>query len=437
MPRVALTTLGCKVNQFETEVIEGLFANRGYHIVDFHDYADIYVINTCSVTHLGEKKSRQLIRRAIRNNRQATIVVTGCYAQVSPEQVAAIEGVDVIIGTQDRARIVDIVEDSILSGQHVNLVGNIMNAEHFEDIPLLTSPNRTRAFLKIQEGCVNFCSYCIIPYARGKLRSRSLESVRREAEKLVQGGFDEIVLTGIHLGAYGREVNNGITLVDAVKTVLHVEGLMRLRLGSLESIEVSSELIDIMKSDARLCRHLHLPLQAGDDRVLAMMNRPYTTEEYRGLIEKIKTQIPFIAISTDVIVGFPGETQEMFENSQRFIDAMDFSQMHIFPYSPRKGTPAALYPEQIPEQVKRQRACQLEILAKQKAAAYREKHIGLIKEVLFEAFDNDVKSGLTDNYLRVYCEHHVGNEKRLQDVRVQKLYEDGLWGTAIAENSHI
>ncbi len=428
MPLVAFNTLGCKVNQFETEVMEGLFKARGYQIVDFNQYADVYVINTCSVTHLGEKKSRQFIRRAARINPESVIAVTGCYAQVSPEQVAAIEGVDVIVGTQERQRIVELVEQAVSSRKKINVVGNIMKADQFEDIPLLEAPGRTRAFLKIQEGCTNFCTYCIIPYARGPLRSRSLDSVAREAAKLAVAGFKEIVLTGIHLGAYGRDTENKLSLVDAVKTVLNIEGIERLRLSSLESVEVSDELIAIMQKDSRLCRHLHLPLQAGNDRILAAMNRHYTTADYRRLIEGIRLKIPDIAISTDVIVGFPSETEAMFDDAMAFIDSMGFAKIHIFPYSRRSGTPAADYQGQVPDNVKKQRVQKMQIIADRHTAAFQAKFINRKFEVLFETEDKGILDGLTGNYIRVYAAGIKKMAGSLWGVRLVKTYRDGLWG---------
>lgn len=433
MPRVAFTTLGCKVNQFETEVMEGLFKQRGYEILPFDQVADVYVINTCSVTHLGEKKSRQIIRRAIRLNDKAVVAVAGCYAQVSPEEIEAIQGVNVIVGTQDRHRIVDLVEQAITSHSTVNVVTSIMNAQHFEDIPLFEAPGRTRAFLKIQEGCTNFCTYCIIPYARGPLRSRPLESVVRETEKLIGAGFKEIVLTGIHLGAYGRDVDD-ITLVDAVKAVLGVKGLVRLRLGSLESIEISEELLHIMQQDDRLCSHLHLPLQAGDDQVLQAMNRHYTLDEYQRLIHNIRSQIHDIAISTDIIVGFPGETVSMFENALQFVEKMDFSRMHIFPYSRRSGTPAAEYPEQVPENEKKRRVQRMQELAERKAAEFQQLFLNKQLRVLFE-MENDnnenIIDGLTSNYIRVYARDNKAMQGKLYTVLLEKPYRDGLWGTIV------
>lgn len=408
--------------------MEGLFKQRGYEITPFDQVADVYVINTCSVTHLGERKSRQLIRRAIRLNEDAVVAVAGCYAQVSPAEIEAIEGVNIIVGTQERAQIVDLVEQVALSKGRVNIVSNIMKADHFEDIPLFEAPGRTRAFLKIQEGCTNFCTYCIIPYARGPLRSRPLESVKKEAEKLIAAGFKEIVLTGIHLGAYGRDVAGTITLVDAVKAVLSIEGLVQLRLGSLESIEVSDELITIMQEDSRLCHHLHLPLQAGDNQVLKAMNRHYNLDEYRELVEGIENKIADIGISTDIIVGFPGETIEMFENALAFVSSMNFSKMHIFPYSRRSGTPAADYPEQVPEEEKKRRVHKMQKLADQKANEFQKSFLKQEMTVLFESEHDGIVEGLTGNYIRVYAHGTSELHGTLCTVYLEKSYKDGLWG---------
>jgi threonylcarbamoyladenosine tRNA methylthiotransferase MtaB len=428
MPRVAFSTLGCKVNQFETETIEGLFKQRGYAVVSFDQAADVYVINTCSVTHLGERKSRQLIRRASRINPDATIVVTGCYAQVSPDEVEALGEVDVIVGTQQRHRIVDLAEEAIRKNSKITAVGDIMTASHFEDIPLFSMPGRTRAFLKIQEGCANYCTYCIIPYARGPLRSRPLTSIMEETRKLVAAGFQEIVLTGIHLGAYGRDLPQDSNLAQAIRAVLSVEGVRRLRLGSLESIEVSDEIIEIMQSDDRLCPHLHLPLQAGDDQILQAMNRHYTVAEYRRFIADIQRHIPDVAISTDIIVGFPGETAAMFQNTLDSVDTIDFARIHVFPYSRRSGTPAATYPDQVAEVEKKRRVKMLTVLAKEKAAAFEKRFIGRNLAVLFESGQDDTVEGLTGNYIRVYAKGKQKFLGEIVNVTATKLYKDGLWG---------
>ena len=342
MASAAFVTLGCKVNQFETEVMEGLFKEAGYEIVEHSQPADVYVINTCSVTSLGDKKSRQLIRRVQRQNSEAIIAVTGCYAQIAPEQIKAIEGVRVVLGTANRRRIVEYVEQAILqNGKIIDGVTDIMKVREFEDIPLLDMPTRTRAFLKIQEGCTNFCSYCIIPFTRGPLRSRPLDSVRREAEKLLANGFKEIVFTGIHLGAYGRDFKDGTSLADAARAVLDLPGLRRLRLSSLESIELSDELLALLRDNPKFSHHLHLPLQAGSDDVLKRMNRHYDRGEFSRLLARVRDAVPGVSVSTDVIVGFPGETEEMFAESLEYIRSLEFSRMHVFPYSPRTGTPAA------------------------------------------------------------------------------------------------
>ncbi|MBP2650722.1 MAG: modification enzyme, MiaB family [Firmicutes bacterium] len=430
MPRVALTTLGCKVNQFETDIIAGLFKEKGYQTVKFEQAAEIYVINTCSVTHLGERKSRQLIRRATRLNPEAAIVVTGCYAQLSPDKVAQIPGVDIVVGTKERQRIVELAEAALLKGEKVKLVGDIMSAREFEDIPLFAAPGRTRAFLKIQEGCTNYCTYCIIPYARGPLRSRPLDSVVRETEKLVAAGFKEIVLTGIHLGAYGHDFGGSITLTDAVKRVLEVTGLVRLRLGSLESVEVDEKIIDIMKNDNRLCHHFHLPLQSGDDTVLKAMNRHYTTTEYSSLVTGIQTKVPDVAISTDIIVGFPGETEEMFNNTLKFVKTINFSGIHVFPYSSRQGTPAADFSNQIAENQKKHRVNLLQQVAETKATEFRARFIGRQMTILSELHGGAELEGLTGNYIRVYTDSQAPRGQLLR-VMLEKHYKDGVWGKII------
>ena len=429
MPTVALATLGCKVNQFETETVEGLFRQRGYEVVPFSEAADVYVINTCSVTSLGGSKSRQLIRRARRQNDAANIAVTGCYAQVSPEEIKALDGVRVVLGTKDRAKIVDYVEQAAREDGLLDGVADVMEQGEFEDIPLFGMPTRTRAFLKIEDGCQNFCSYCIIPYARGPVKSRQLSHIRREAEKLAGAGFKEIVLTGIHLGAYGKDLPGNVTLADACREVLAVSGLKRLRLGSLESIELSPELFALMREEKeRFCAHLHLPMQAGSDAILKAMNRHYDTAEFGRLIQRVEQEIPGIAISTDVIVGFPGETEELFQESLGFAERMNFSRMHVFPYSRRKGTPAASMPGQVPEPVKKERVHRMQALAKRKAEEFHQGFLGRKMRVLFETSHAGIADGLTDNYIRVYADGDGAELGEISMVSLEKLYKDGVWG---------
>ncbi len=427
---VAFMTLGCKVNQYETETMEGLFRQAGYRVVPFTEPANVYIVNTCSVTMLGEKKSRQLVRRAQRQNEAALIAVTGCYAQLAPDVVGTLPGVRLIVGTQDRGRIVELVEEAAAGSEVLRDVGDIMAADTFEDIPLFAAPERTRAFLKIQEGCQNFCTFCIIPYTRGPLRSRALASVRREAEKLVAAGFREIVLTGIHLGAYGRDLTGTVTLADAVRTVLEIDGLQRLRLGSLESVELTPALFTLLRDDRRFARHLHLPLQAGSDAVLREMHRFYDTAGYERLLAQIREEVPGIAISTDIIVGFPGETEEMFQESLAFVRRQKFARVHVFPYSRRPATPAAARSDQVPHPVRRERVKMMQALADEMAADYHGKFIGTIVPVLFETQHEGVADGLTDTYIRVYTKGTV-KVGEITAMRLLRLYQDGLWGEPI------
>lgn len=405
MAKIAFYTLGCKVNQADTASMEKLFLRSGHQLVSFDGEADVYIINTCVVTNTGQRKSRQTIHRAIRKNPNALIVVTGCYPQTAAEEVKAIAGVDMIIGNQDRAQIVQLVEERLAHRQTDTLdaVHKLTASTAFEEMAAGDITDKTRAFLKIQEGCNQFCTYCIIPYARGPLRSRSLESIRTETQRLISAGFKEIVLIGIHLGCYGKENPDGPTLYDAVKTVLDVPGVQRLRLGSLESVEVEPRLLTLMQEDARFCRHLHLPLQSGCDKTLQAMHRPYTTAKFKTLLADIKNRVPDIAITTDVIVGFPGETEADFETTCKFAESCGFSKMHIFPFSARKGTPAEKFAGAVTEAVKKERADILGKIDETMHKAFLQAMVGQTAEVLFEQpAGEDYFEGLTGNYQRVF-----------------------------------
>ena len=405
MKRIAFMTLGCKVNQADTVSMQELFRQASYEVCDFTEEADVYVVNTCVVTNTGQQKSRQMIRRAIRKENNALIVVTGCYPQTAAEEVKAIDGVDLIIGTQDRAKIVELVEAALERKQ--NLIDDEVRPwgkdTIFEEMSGGNEADKTRAYLKIQEGCNQYCSYCIIPYARGPLRSRSLQSIKEEVQRLTTAGYKEIVLIGIHLGCYGKEMKDGTTLYDAVKTALSVPALQRLRLGSLESVEVEERLLNLMAEDRRLCPHLHLPLQSGCDKILKDMNRPYDTPKFKILLEQIRKKVPGVAVTTDVIVGFPGETEEDIAATCRFVKQCSFAKMHIFPYSMRKGTLAAARKDQIPEPVKKQRAEKLAELDREMQLAYFTENIGETHTVLVEQpiGTTGLVEGLTENYIRV------------------------------------
>ena len=437
MAKIAFYTLGCKVNQADTASMENLFLRSGHQLVSFDGEADVYIINTCVVTNTGQRKSRQTIHRAIRKNPNALIVVTGCYPQTAAEEVKAIAGVDMIIGNQDRAQIVQLVEERLAHRQTDTLdaVHKLTASTAFEEMAAGDITDKTRAFLKIQEGCNQFCTYCIIPYARGPLRSRSLESIRTETQRLISAGFKEIVLIGIHLGCYGKENPDGPTLYDAVKTVLDVPGVQRLRLGSLESVEVEPRLLTLMQEDARFCRHLHLPLQSGCDKTLQAMHRPYTTAKFKTLLADIKTNVPDIAITTDVIVGFPGETEADFETTCKFAESCGFSKMHIFPFSARKGTPAEKFAGAVTEAVKKERADILGRIDETMHKTFLQAMVGQNAEVLFEQpAGEDYFEGLTGNYQRVFVKsggRNLGGE--ILPVKITAFDGEKLLGEIIKD----
>lgn len=437
MAKIAFYTLGCKVNQADTASMENLFLRSGHQLVSFDGEADVYIINTCVVTNTGQRKSRQTIHRAIRKNPNALIVVTGCYPQTAAEEVKAIAGVDMIIGNQDRAQIVQLVEERLAHRQTDTLdaVHKLTASTAFEEMVAGDITDKTRAFLKIQEGCNQFCTYCIIPYARGPLRSRSLESIRTETQRLISAGFKEIVLIGIHLGCYGKENPDGPTLYDAVKTVLDVPGVQRLRLGSLESVEVEPRLLTLMQEDARFCRHLHLPLQSGCDKTLQAMHRPYTTAKFKTLLADIKTKVPDIAITTDVIVGFPGETEADFETTCKFAESCGFSKMHIFPFSARKGTPAEKFAGAVTEAVKKERADILGRIDETMHKTFLQAMVGQTAEVLFEQpAGEDYFEGLTGNYQRVFVKsggRNLGGE--ILPVKITAFDGEKLLGEIIKD----
>ncbi|HEX7056931.1 MAG TPA: tRNA (N(6)-L-threonylcarbamoyladenosine(37)-C(2))-methylthiotransferase MtaB [Bacilli bacterium] len=405
MPKIAFYTLGCKVNFYDSEAIWQMFKQDGWERVDFEeDDADVYLINTCTVTNTGDKKSRQVIRRAIRRNPEAIIAVTGCYAQTSPKEIMDIPGVDLVVGTQDRDKILPYVYKIQKERQPINGVHNIMKAREFEELNVPDFSDRTRAYLKIQDGCNNFCTFCIIPWSRGLSRSRAADSVLHQARQLVASGYKEIVLTGIHTGGYGDDLEN-YKLHHLLQDLSKIEGLSRIRISSIEASQVSDEMIAVLQETPKMCRHLHIPLQAGDNDVLRRMRRKYTAEEYAEKIAKIKQAMPGVAITTDVIVGFPGETDEMFMNGYRLMEELAFSRLHVFPYSRRNGTPAARMDGQVDEEEKHRRVQMLIGLSERLQLKYAETQVGQVLEVIPErgsmAIANGLLAGHADNYLHV------------------------------------
>ena len=430
---VAFHTLGCKVNHYETEAIWQFFKEHDYERVDFDQHSDVYVINTCTVTNTGDKKSRQVIRRAVRKNPEAVICVTGCYAQTSPDEIMEIPGVDIVVGTQDRKKMLEYIEVYKEEREPINAVKNIMKNRVFEamDVPEFT--DRTRASLKIQEGCNNFCTFCIIPWARGLMRSRPPEDVIKQAQQLVDAGYQEIVLTGIHTGGYGEgleDYNLAALLRDLESKVV---GLKRIRISSIEASQISDEVIEVLDQSKKIVRHLHIPLQSGSDTVLKRMRRKYTMEFYFTRVKKVKEALPGLAITSDVIVGFPGETEEEFMETYRSIQEIGFSELHVFPYSQRTGTPAARMKDQIDDETKNDRVHRLIELSDQQAKEYASLFEGEVLEVIPEVPykldpDSGLYEGYSDNYMKVVLEcspDMVGNVVKVKITEAGYPYNKG------------
>jgi threonylcarbamoyladenosine tRNA methylthiotransferase MtaB len=428
--RVAFITLGCKVNTAETEGMKRLFEKAGYEIVSEEDFADVYIVNTCTVTNMGDRKSRQMLRRAHSLNPQAIIAAVGCFAQVSPDEAAKIEGVNLVVGNNRKHEIVQLVEKASRDSREV-YVQKREELSGYEELPVETYHGHTRAFLKIQDGCDQFCSYCIIPYARGPIRSRAFDAVLKEAEGFAARGFKEVVLTGIHLTSYGRkeEGNDLETLIEAVS---RIDGIERIRLGSLEPMFLTPEFIQKAKGIEKLCPHFHISLQSGSRATLKRMNRKYTPDDYRSIIQALKESIPNVAVTTDVMVGFPGETDEEFEESLAFCEEMGFLWAHIFKYSPRQGTPAARFKDQVLPIVKEERSKRMISLAERNREAFYKRFIGRKEKVLFEqqvSEDSDMMEGLTANYLPVevaFDEQKIGE---IWTVVLEEIHGERLKGT--------
>ncbi|RSL31526.1 tRNA (N(6)-L-threonylcarbamoyladenosine(37)-C(2))-methylthiotransferase MtaB [Salibacterium salarium] len=423
MASVAFHTLGCKVNHYETEAIWQLFKQEGYEKTDFQKQADVYVINTCTVTNTGDKKSRQVIRRAVRKNPDAVVCVTGCYAQTSPAEVMDIPGVDIVVGTQDRSKMIGYIEQFQQEREPINGVGNIMKTRVYEELDVPEFTDRTRASLKIQEGCNNFCTFCIIPWARGLLRSRKPEDVLSQANQLVEAGYKEIVLTGIHTGGYGEDMKD-YSLPDLLKELEQVKGLKRIRISSIEASQITDEVIEVIDKSNKIVNHLHVPLQSGSNTVLKRMRRKYTTEFFAQRIDKLKKALPGLAVTSDVIVGFPGETQEEFNETYRFIADNKFSELHVFPYSKRSGTPAAKMEEQVDSEVKTERVRSLIELSNQLAKEYAAEYEGGEVDVIPEEQDTEtgLYTGYTSNYMRVKFE---GTENMIGKIVKVKITQAG------------
>lgn len=430
MPKtVAFATLGCKVNHYETDALTEQFERRGYQVVPFDSQADVYVINTCTVTHIGDRKSRQLIRRARRANDQGFIVATGCYAQIAPQELEAIGGINLLIGTRGREHLAEMVDEQLEKGSGPRrAVVEFEDPCPFEELPITRTVSRARAYIKVQEGCRAFCTYCIVPYTRGPCRSRTVELVREEAIRLVANGYIELVLTGTHLGSWGRDLPGRPPLAELLSRLVDIPGLLRLRLSSIEPLAITPAIIDLMENPI-LCPHLHISLQSGDDTILRRMGRRYTTREYALLVGHARTRIRDLAVTTDVIVGFPGETEEQFANTRDFLQRTAFAGLHVFRFSPRRGTPAARYKDQVSPAVKKRRSTELLAVDAQLRQEFAVRYVGQTVEVLVEKVENGRAEGFTGNYLRVSFpgeERMVGSLQRVQAVHAAKGNLSGI-----------
>ena len=418
MRKAAFYTLGCKVNQYETEAMSELFIRDGYEICDFSDKADIYVINTCSVTNMGDRKSRQIIRRAKKTNPNSVIAVTGCYSQTAPEEILAIDGVNLVIGTQGRHNITSLVKNLDFNSK-VNAVSDIMKTHDFEELKIKRYTDRTRAYIKIQDGCSQFCSYCIIPYARGPVRSRPENEILEEIKELTKNGFSEIILVGIHVASYGKDLHNA-SLEELLIKVDGIDGVKRIRLSSIEPMTLNKEFIEKVKISKKLCPHFHISLQSGCDETLKRMNRHYTTKQYMEIVNSLRDAFKNVAITTDIMVGFPGETEEEFNKTIEFVKSAEFADAHVFMYSPRRGTPAAKRTDQVSPEIKEQRSKKIIEITNNSRTKFLNSFIGQTTDVLFEQMVNGYFEGKTSNYITV----RVKANENLQGTYKKVLLEE-------------
>ena len=443
MKKVAFYTLGCKVNQYETNAMIEKFINKKYEIVDFEDIADIYIVNTCTVTNVSDRKSRQIIRRAKQINPDSLLVVTGCYAQVGAKELEQIKEIDLIVGNSEKKNIIEIVENYMGDKSQCNPQNNvgancirpqtnntipenrinvtdINTQKEFVDLGTTTYTEKTRAVIKVQDGCNNFCSYCIIPYAKGRVRSRKLENVIDEIEAIAKKGIQEVVITGIHVASYGIDFeDSNIRLIDLLEKINQIEGLKRIRLGSLEPNIITDEFVERLKKLDKICDHFHLSLQSGCTETLKRMNRKYTTEDFEKVVKRLRNAFPNVVLTTDIIVGFPAETEEEFNITYEYLKKIEFYKMHVFKYSQRKGTRAAIMPNQVDSKIKEERSRKLIKLSNDNEKKFLEKYIGKEVEVLFEQRDNGYIKGHTSNYILVKTKE-AEIENKIKKVKIEK-----------------
>ena len=422
-----IITLGCKVNQYESEAVEEIFQARGYE--KKQNNADIYVINTCTVTNMSDRKSRQMISRARRDNPEAVIAVMGCYSQVKPEEVAAIEGVDVVLGSRNKEEVVDLCENVLQNKKAIDKVLSFSETKTIEELEISNQEAMTRAYMKIQDGCNMYCSYCLIPYARGNIASRDMASIKKEAKRLAQNGYKEIVLTGIHVASYGKDLRNGTSLIDVIEEVSKTDGIERIRLSSMEPRHITRDFLERMKETQKACDHFHLSLQSGSDEILKAMNRKYDTKIFKEKVDLIREVFPNAGLTTDIIVGFPTETEENHEETKDFVKEIKFAKTHLFKYSKRDGTKAASMKPEIDGNIKKERLKELEAIEEVNRLNFLKNQIGKTLSVLFESKSDmeGYKSGYSTNYLRVNVKDDIGDNE-IRDVLITEIKNDELIG---------
>ena len=428
MKKVSFYTLGCKVNQYETNAMAQKFKEAGYEIVDMNeDISDICIVNTCTVTNMSDRKSRHSLRRVKEKNPSAIIAAVGCYAQVAKNDLENMPEIDIVLGNEEKANIVQYVEKFIENEKKLIEIEDIATKKEFEDMGQITYTEKTRAFIKVQDGCNQFCSYCIIPYARGRVRSRNAESIIKEITQIAQNGIKEVVITGIHVASYGRDFGNENGLIELLEKINEIEGIKRIRLGSLEPKIITEEFMQILSKLEKICHHFHLSLQSGCDATLKRMNRKYTTSEVKEIIERLRRYYDDVMLTTDIIVGFPGETEEEFETTYQFLKQAKLYKMHVFQYSPRKGTRAAVMPNQIDGNIKEARSKKLIELSNENQKMYNQQLVGKEAEVLFE--DKEVEDGITyfrghtQNYVLVKYKTDENLENTLKLIKISDISE--------------
>ena len=427
---VAFCTLGCKVNQYETNAMIEQFMRKGYQIVEFNQVADIYIINTCTVTNMAYRKSRQMLRKVKEKNIDSIVVACGCYAQVAKEELEKIPEIDLICGVNEKNKIVEYVEEYEKDHTKKEMITDVMYQKEFLDFGTTQYTDKTRAVIKVQDGCDRFCSYCIIPYARGHVRSRKIENVVKEVEKIAEEGIKEVVLTGIHIASYGKDFKEDIALMDLLEAVQKVDGIERIRLGSLEPTIITEDFLKRLTKLNKICDHFHLSLQSGCDATLKRMNRRYQTVEFKKSVKLIRKYYPEVALTTDIIVGFPGETEEEFKQTYQFLKEIAFYKMHIFKYSPRKGTKAAIMPNQIEGNIKEERSRKLIALSDENEKEQNKKYIGKQVEVLLEEREGNYLKGHTTNYHIVKVKTDKALENTIQKVTIEKVEDLVLMAVA-------